>query len=105
MSAEYVGYAAAILTSAAFFVQAMKSFKTRDLSGISLGMYSMFTVGVACWLAYGLLIEKWPLIVTNIFTLAFAASVLALKIRQVMQTRAGIRFVEPVAVMPEHDDR
>lgn len=105
MNIEYVGYAAAVLTSASFFVQAMKSFKTRDLSGISLGMYAMFTVGVACWLAYGILIEKWPLIVTNVFTLAFAASVLVLKIRQVLKTKASLRFVEPVASRPEQDSR
>ena len=103
MNHEYVGYMAAILTSAAFFVQALKSFRTRDLSGISLGMYTMFTVGVACWLAYGLLIEKWPLIVTNVFTLTFATSVLLLKIRQVYQTRVSMRFVEPVASQHEHE--
>ncbi len=91
MNIEYVGYLAAILTSASFFVQAMKSFKTRDLSGISLGMYAMFTLGVIFWLVYGILIEKWPLILTNLFTLAFAASVLILKIRQVLQTKATLR--------------
>lgn len=103
MNIEYVGYAAATLTTASFFVQAMKSFKSRDLSGISLGMYAMFTVGVAFWLVYGLLIEKWPLIVTNVLTLAFAASVLTLKIRQVLQTRASTRFVAPVAVASEQE--
>jgi len=104
MNHEYVGYMAAILTSAAFFVQALKSFRTRDLSGISLGMYAMFTVGVACWLAYGLLIEKWPLIVTNVFTLTFATSVLLLKIRQVLSDE-GFHAVswKPVASQPEYE--
>jgi MtN3 and saliva related transmembrane protein len=105
MNVEYVGYVAAILTSVSFFVQAMKSFKTHDLSGISLGMYTLFTLGIAFWLTYGVLIENWTLIVTNIFTLSFAASVLVLKIRQVLQTRASTRFVEPVARQPEHETR
>jgi MtN3 and saliva related transmembrane protein len=105
MDIEYVGYLAAILTSVSFFVQAMKSFKTRDLSGISLGMYALFTLGIAFWLTYGVLIENLTLIVTNIFTLTFASSVLILKIRQLLQTKASTRFVEPVAVEPGHDAR
>lgn len=105
MNIEYVGYLAAILTSVSFFVQAMKSFKTRDLSGISLGMYALFTLGIAFWLTYGVLIENWTLIVTNIFTLSFAASVLILKIRQVLQTKASTRFVAPVAAAPEQEIR
>jgi len=103
MDIEYVGYLAAILTSISFFVQAMKSFKTHDLSGISLGMYALFTTGIAFWLLYGVLIENWTLIVTNIFTLFFAASVLILKIRQVLQTRTSMRFGAPVAGAPEQD--
>jgi MtN3 and saliva related transmembrane protein len=105
MDIEYVGYLAAILTSVSFFVQAMKSFKTRDLSGISLGMYALFTLGIAFWLTYGVLIENLTLIVTNIFTLTFASSVLILKIRQLLQTKASTRFVEPVAAEPGHDAR
>lgn len=105
MNIEFVGYLAAILTSISFFVQAMKSFKTHDLSGISLGMYALFTTGIAFWLLYGVLIENWTLIVTNIFTLFFAASVLVLKIRQVLQTKASTRFVDPVAAEPGHDAR
>lgn len=103
MNVEYVGYVAAFLTSISFFFQAMKSFRTRDLSGISLGMYAMFTTGVACWLVYGITIEKWPIIAANIFTLTFATSVLLLKIRQVLQTRASTRFAQAVATPPDHE--
>jgi len=103
MNVEILGYVAAILTSISFFFQAMKSFRTRDLSGISLGMYAMFTLGVACWLAYGIAIEKWPVIAANLFTLTFATSVLVLKIRQVLQTRASTRFTRAVATPPDHE--
>ncbi len=44
-----VGYAAAVLTTVAFVPQALKSWQTRDLSGVSLPMYSLFTAGVAMW--------------------------------------------------------
>ena len=39
---EFIGHLAAFLTTAAFLVQAIKSFRTKDLAGISLGMYFIF---------------------------------------------------------------
>ena len=78
---EIIGYCAAFLTTIAFLPQAIQSWCTRDLSGISVGMYSLFTVGVGLWLIYGLIIEKWPLIVANALTFALALSILVLKLR------------------------
>lgn len=45
-----------------------------------MGMYSLFTAGVGLWLVYGLIIEKWPLILANALTFALALSILVLKI-------------------------
>jgi len=78
---EIIGYCAAFLTTIAFLPQAVQSWRTRDLSGISVGMYSLFTAGVGLWLIYGLIIEKWPLILANAFTFALALSILVLKLR------------------------
>lgn len=80
-SSNLTGYLAAFLTTAAFIPQAYHSWKTRDLSGISLPMYSMFSLGVACWLIYGLTINSWPVIVANSITLLLACVVLLLKLR------------------------
>lgn len=82
---EIIGYCAAFLTTVAFLPQAIQSWRTRDLSGISLGMYSLFTVGVGLWLVYGLIIEKWPLILANALTFALALSILLLKLRSSSQ--------------------
>jgi MtN3 and saliva related transmembrane protein len=60
--------------------QAFKSWRTRDLSGVSLAMYALFTLGVALWLVYGVLIGSWPIIAANGITLTLAATVLALKL-------------------------
>jgi MtN3 and saliva related transmembrane protein len=79
---DIIGYLAALLTTFSFLVQAIQSWRTRDLSGISVGMYSMFTLGVALWLIYGILIESWPLIVTNALTFLFALSILLMKLKQ-----------------------
>jgi MtN3 and saliva related transmembrane protein len=78
---ELIGYCAAFLTTIAFLPQAIQSWRTRDLSGISLGMYALFTSGVGLWLIYGLIIEKWPLILANALTFVLAVSILILKVR------------------------
>ncbi len=79
---DIIGYLAALLTTFSFLVQAIQSWRTRELSGISVGMYSMFTLGVALWLIYGIAIESWPLIVTNALTFLFALSILLMKLKQ-----------------------
>ena len=77
---DLVGYLAAIMTTTAFVPQALKSWRTRDLSGVSLTMYSLFTIGVALWLVYGLLLGSWPITIANTITLVLAGVVLALKL-------------------------
>ena len=78
---DLIGSVAAVLTTVSFVPQVWHSLKTRDVSGISLGMYSVFTVGVALWLLYGILLLAWPLIIANSITLALAATILGLKLR------------------------
>lgn len=82
---ELIGYSAAFLTTTAFVPQAYKSWRTRDLSGISLPMYCLFTTGVALWLAYGISIGSLPVIIANAITLLLSAIVLQLKIAQVLK--------------------
>ena len=55
--------------------------RTRDTRGISLGMYAIFTVGVALWLAYGIALDSWPMIVANTATLLLAGTILVMKLR------------------------
>ena len=78
---EWIGFAAASLTTASFVPQAWLTFRTRDVRGISLGMYSVFTLGVALWLAYGVALAAWPIVVANAVTLCLAAAILAMKLR------------------------
>ncbi|MBK7502634.1 MAG: D-alanyl-D-alanine carboxypeptidase [Polaromonas sp.] len=59
LSADIIGYIAATLTTVSFVPQAWHTFRTKDVSGISLGMYSVFTVGIALWLVYGLMLSAW----------------------------------------------
>jgi len=78
---EWLGFAAATLTTAAFVPQAWMTFRTGDVRGISLAMYSAFTLGIALWLVYGIRLGAWPLIVANTITFVLAGAVLTMKIR------------------------
>lgn len=77
---DWIGYAAATLTTASFLPQAVLTLRTRDTRGISLAIYSAFTAGVALWLLYGLALGQWPIIVANAVTLALAATILLTKL-------------------------
>jgi MtN3 and saliva related transmembrane protein len=78
---DFVGYLAALLTTASFVPQALLTLRSRDVSGISSAMYSVFTVGVALWLLYGMALGEWPIIAANAVTLALAATILFTKLR------------------------
>ena len=77
---DWVGSLAAFLTTASFIPQAWQTFRTRNVSGISLGMYSLFTVGVALWLVYGILLVAWPIIIANAITTSLALMILVMKL-------------------------
>ncbi|GAB3354071.1 SemiSWEET family sugar transporter [Lysobacter tyrosinilyticus] len=81
MNGEWIGYIAATLTTLSFVPQAVKTIRSRDTRGISLGMYVLFTVGVAFWLVYGISLRSGPMIASNIVTTLLAATVLMMKIR------------------------
>jgi MtN3 and saliva related transmembrane protein len=78
---DLIGYIAAALTTLSFLPQALHTFRTRDVRGISLSMYAMFTSGVALWLVYGLLLAAWPIVVANAVTLTLALAILVMKLR------------------------
>lgn len=77
LDTQWLGYLAATLTTGSFVPQAWHTFRSPDLAGISVGMYSAFTVGVGLWLVYGIALGQWPIIVANVITLALAATILA----------------------------
>ncbi len=81
MDLEWLGYLAATLTTLAFVPQAVKTIRSRDTRGISLGMYVVFTIGIVCWFGYGIALGSWPMILANAVTFVLAAVILGLKLR------------------------
>lgn len=77
---EHLGFAAAVCTTGAFIPQVLMVWRDRAAPGISVGMYLLFIVGVCLWLAYGLAIASWPVVLANGITLVLAGAVLAMKL-------------------------
>ena len=81
LTADWIGAVAATLTTSSFVPQVLHTFRTKDVSGISLGMYSAFTLGIFLWLVYGLLLDAWPIIIANAITVSLATCILVMKLR------------------------
>lgn len=79
--ASIIGFIAAILTTVAFVPQILKIWRARSAKDVSLGMYTVFTIGVVLWLVYGILIDSWPVILANCVTLLLAGVVLVMKVK------------------------
>jgi MtN3 and saliva related transmembrane protein len=78
---NFVGGAAATLTTICWLPQAFKIIRTQDTAAISLLTYSVFAVGLVLWLCYGLLLGSWPIIGSNIVTLVPVIVIILLKLR------------------------
>ncbi|BAO75893.1 SemiSWEET family sugar transporter [Winogradskyella sp. PG-2] len=78
---EIIGLCAAVLTTAAFLPQVYKTWKTKDVSSLSLPMLTMFFIGVVLWLIYGFLLNRPALIFANSITCVSAFLLFYFKIK------------------------
>ena len=81
---DVIGYLAGALTTVAFVPQVLHIVRKRSAHDISWGMFSMFSVGVALWLWYGIRLASLPLIVANGITLTLVLTILV--------TQGALRF-------------
>ncbi|MBA2250708.1 MAG: SemiSWEET transporter [Chitinophagaceae bacterium] len=75
------GLIAATGTTASFIPQAVKTIRTKNTSGISLSMYSLFAFGTLMWLIYGIASANLPVTLANGVTLVFSLIILFYKIK------------------------
>jgi MtN3 and saliva related transmembrane protein len=78
---DTIGMTGAALTTVCWLPQALKTIRERETRAISLPATSLFTLGMALWLVYGLALIDWPLITSSIVTLALMLVILGLKLR------------------------
>ena len=76
-----IGFVAGALTTIAFWPQLRRTWITKSTDDVSLGMLLTFTTGVLLWLVYGLLLQSWPIILTNLVTFLLTLAILILKVR------------------------
>jgi MtN3 and saliva related transmembrane protein len=81
MLRDWIGVVAGTLTTIAFLPQVLQVIRTKSTQDISLVMYVVFTIGIAFWLAYGIMLDAWPVIIANVVTLILSVIVLAMKLR------------------------
>jgi MtN3 and saliva related transmembrane protein len=78
---QLLGLVAGSLTTAAFLPQVLKTWKSKSAKDLSLGMFSLFCLGVTLWLIYGFMVNDIPVIAANLVTLMLASTLLIFKLR------------------------
>ena len=76
-----IGLVAATCTTASFIPQAIKTIQTKNTSGISLSMYSLFAFGTLMWVIYGIFSSNIPVSLANGITLVFSLIILFYKLK------------------------
>lgn len=79
--ANTVGTAAALCSITSFAPQAIKIWKEKDASSVSLKTYSLTVTCFVLWVVYGVMIQAWPVTIANACALVMAAIVLVMKWR------------------------
>lgn len=77
---KIIGMLAGTCTTIAFLPQVIQTWKSKSAKGLSLGMFSIFTLGVCLWLVYGVIKSDPPLIIFNAITLLLSALLLYFKL-------------------------
>ena len=78
---DSIGMVGAVLTTVCWLPQARKIIRERETRSISLPATALFTLGIFFWLIYGVALVDWPLITSNVVTLALMLVIMALKLR------------------------
>jgi MtN3 and saliva related transmembrane protein len=81
MNTTTIGLLAGFLTTIAFVPQVGRIWRTRSARDVSLATFVAFTLGVALWLLYGVMIGEISIILWNAVTLVLALAILAMKLR------------------------
>ncbi|MBA3541130.1 MAG: hypothetical protein H0T79_16075 [Deltaproteobacteria bacterium] len=80
MSAPVIGYIAATLSVAAFVPQAWRIVKTRDTKTLATPMWILEVCAFALWIAYGIALDAWPIIIPNTICCLLSLFILVMKI-------------------------
>lgn len=75
---EILGYACGFCTTIAFLPQTIKSIRSRNVSGLSWLTYTIYCVGCALWMLYGVYLNSFQMVLFNGITLLLNGIILHL---------------------------
>jgi MtN3 and saliva related transmembrane protein len=78
---DIVGYVAAIIGTTTMLPQAIKSINTKKVDDLSFPTLILYFVNCVLWLAYGILLDAWPVIICNAVGLVIGVILIYLKKR------------------------
>ena len=76
-----LGLVATAFTTSSFIPQVWTTWRTKDVSGISLTTYIIITIGLFLWLLYGIFKQDTPLIIANAVMVVLTLSITVMKLR------------------------
>ncbi len=78
---DIIGSTAGFLTIISFLPQIIKTYRTKKAKDISLMMFLIIDAGAILWTIYGILLYKWPIIITNslVFVLCLFITIMKIK--------------------------
>ena len=78
---DILGYSAGAITSLTFLPQVIKTWKLKSAKDVSLLMFVIAAINEVMWTVYGILLNNWVIILTNIIVLVMALTMIYLKLR------------------------
>jgi MtN3 and saliva related transmembrane protein len=79
---EALGYIAGICTAIVFLPQSIETVKTKNVSGLSLQTYIIYSIGMVSWILYGVYLHSFQMMIFNSISLVFALIILYMIIKR-----------------------
>ena len=81
MNVEIVGILAGVISCTTFVPQVIKTWRSKSTQDVSLMMFVIASIGTSLWLIYGILIDSFSLIFTNVIVVILSLIMVVLKLK------------------------
>ncbi len=78
---ELLGYIAGICIAVCFLPQTIQTIRTKNVAGLSLCSYIIYSIGILCWMLYGIYLHSFQMILFNAISLFFGVIILYMIIK------------------------
>lgn len=84
---EILGYVAGICTAIVFLPQSIQTVKTKNVDGLSVQTYIIYSIGMVSWILYGVYLHSVQMMLFNSISLVFALIILYMIISRRTQVK------------------